>query len=44
MIIYKKMNKDYALFHFFERETRSSLDAEKQIQREDIEKEWDLER
>lgn len=34
----------YALVRDFEKETRISLDAERQIKKEDREKEWDLER
>jgi len=36
--------EDYNLIRDFEKETRVSLDAEKQVQKEDREKEWDLER
>ena len=36
--------EDYSLIRDFEKETRVSLDAEKQVQKEDREKEWDLER
>ena len=36
--------EDYALVRDFEKETRISLDAEKQVQKEDKEKEWELER
>ena len=36
--------EDYTLVRDFEKETRILLDAEKQIQKEDREKEWDLER
>ncbi len=35
--------EDYALVRDFEKETHISLDAEKQVQKEDREKEWDLE-
>ena len=36
--------EDYALVRNFEKETNISLDAEKQIQKEDRKKEWELER